>query len=135
MDLGLENEVTLLETLPFLSVKEKVENSNLLLLSSIKEGVANVVLEAMALGVPVLTTDCGGMTEVINDNFNGFVCPTRNSNAMTNKIVEISKIPKESLVEIITNAQETIRKNHKVEHMVSGMEDFYNLVSNSSFNK
>lgn len=66
-DLGLEDHVELLPSMPFETVKSHISESDLLLLSSVKEGVANVVLEAMALRTLVLATDCGGIAEVISE--------------------------------------------------------------------
>ena len=57
----------------YLTVKELIKNADILLLSSVEEGIANVVLEAMALGTLVVSTECGGMNEVIKNNENGFL--------------------------------------------------------------
>src|SRR5690606_27843577 len=48
-DLGLEKEVTLSGALPFNKVQEHMQLAEVLLLPSVEEGIANVVLEAMAL--------------------------------------------------------------------------------------
>lgn len=39
------------------------------------EGMPNVIMEAMASGLPVLTTDCGDAKEIVKNKFNGFVIP------------------------------------------------------------
>lgn len=48
---------------------------DLLVVPSTNEGLSNVVLEAMACGVPVLTNDCCGSSEAIRDGTDGFVRP------------------------------------------------------------
>jgi glycosyltransferase involved in cell wall biosynthesis len=48
----------------------------------LSEGLSNAALEAMACGLPVVTTDCGGMPEAITDGVEGFVVPLRDPHAM-----------------------------------------------------
>ena len=45
-----------------------IATSDLLVVSSFSEGFSSVVAEALILGVPVLTTDCAGMKEILGDN-------------------------------------------------------------------
>src|SRR5690606_7966000 len=51
--LDLENEVLFLEKLSFVELMESIQRADVLLLPSLKEGIANVALEAMALGTLV----------------------------------------------------------------------------------
>ncbi len=124
-DLGLQDEVTLLDNMSFSKVQQQIQNSDLLLLSSLKEGIANVVLEAMLLKTLVLTTDCGGMEEVIKDDENGFLIPIRNSELMANKIFEIGKIPESDKEQITKNAINTVQNQHNEEQMINGMLELY----------
>jgi len=127
-DLTLDKEVTLLDQMPFAKVQEMLQNSNLLLLPSIKEGVANVVLEAMALKTMVLSTDCGGVTEVVNEGVNGFIVPIRNARRMAEKIMEIANLSENEEIEIIEQATKTIKENHSEKQMVTEMLALYKSI-------
>jgi colanic acid/amylovoran biosynthesis glycosyltransferase len=105
-----------------------MKNADLLLLPSVEEGVANVVLEAMQLGTIVLSTNCGGMEEVIENGVNGFIVPIRNAEAMANSIIEISNLNQVKRSTIIENAKETIKRQHTEEKMIEDMYVLYNNV-------
>jgi glycosyltransferase involved in cell wall biosynthesis len=55
-------------------------------LSSIDEGLPNVVLEAMSVGAPVVAADAGGTSEILTDGVDGFVVPVRNAAALAERI-------------------------------------------------
>lgn len=76
-DLGLEGRVHLHGRLKPNDVREQLRMSDAFLLSSLSEGISNAVLEAMACGLPVVTTDCGGMREAVTDGKEGLVVPVR----------------------------------------------------------
>ncbi|WP_417197788.1 glycosyltransferase family 4 protein [Bizionia sp.] len=124
-DLHLSKQVTLLNPLPYPQVQELIAQADLLLLPSIKEGIANVVLEAMALGTLVLSTDCGGMDEVVHDGETGFLVPIRDSQAMAAKIIEIANLSETETVRIREHGLEVIKTNHREEQMVQGMIGLY----------
>jgi glycosyltransferase involved in cell wall biosynthesis len=52
----------------------------------LSEGISNAVVEAMACGIPVVTTDCGGMSEAVSDGVEGLVVPIRDPLAMADAI-------------------------------------------------
>ena len=62
--------------------------ADLFALTSIEEGLAFVVMEAMAAGLPVVVTDRVGADQV-EDGVNGFVIESRNPSALAQRIGEL----------------------------------------------
>ena len=81
-ELGMENSVELLGQVE--NPHEIIYNSTAFALSSDYEGMPNALLEAMALGVPSVSTDCpcGGPSDLINDGENGMLVPVGDAGAM-----------------------------------------------------
>ncbi|MFK7782436.1 glycosyltransferase family 4 protein [Psychroserpens sp.] len=129
-DLDLEDDVVLLKSMPIDEVKQKIQSASVLLLPSVEEGIANVVLEAMASRTIVLTTNCGGMEEVVQDKINGFVCPIRDAKAMAEQLIKIEKISNAERESILDKAQRKIEEQHTEAQMVSNMLNLYGKVLN-----
>jgi len=89
-DLGLQDRVRLPGKLGPDEVLKRVQQADAFLLSSHSEGISNAALEAMACGVPVVTTDCGGMREAVTDGVEGFVVPVRDAEAMASRLLHLS---------------------------------------------
>ena len=51
-----------------------------------REGVPRTLLEGMAMGKPVITTDHPGCREVVNEGLNGFLIPVKNSAALAQRL-------------------------------------------------
>jgi teichuronic acid biosynthesis glycosyltransferase TuaC len=81
-DSGLVEHVRFLGSLPADQLKTPLSASDVFVLATANEGWANVFLEAMACGLPVITTDVGGNAEVVNDGTLGTIVPFGDSQAM-----------------------------------------------------
>lgn len=73
-------------------VHEVVRDAAMFVLPSNYEGLSNSMLEAMALGLPVICTDCpcGGARMVIKDGVNGYLIPVGDKDALLSKMLLIA---------------------------------------------
>jgi colanic acid/amylovoran biosynthesis glycosyltransferase len=92
-DAGLEEHVQLIEMAPSQEVARRLQASHVLLLPSLDEGLPTVVLEAMASGVPVVATDCGGVSEALTDGVEGLLVPPRDSDALATALRRLWREP------------------------------------------
>ncbi len=74
-ELGLEAHVTFLGSISPEDLKIPLSAADVFVLATRNEGWANVFLEAMACGLPVVTTDVGGNAEVVSSKELGMVVP------------------------------------------------------------
>lgn len=80
--LNLQEHVRFLGTLPSAELKIPLSAADVFVLATANEGWANVFLEAMACGLPVVTTDVGGNNEVVNDSKLGVIVPFGDSRTL-----------------------------------------------------
>lgn len=88
-DLNLKGSVKLE---PFMkNVHEAIIKDAMYVNSSDYEGISNAMLEAMAIGMPVICTDCpiGGANATIIDGKNGLLVPTQNAVALANAMNQV----------------------------------------------
>ena len=89
--LGLEDVVSLLGGLPHAEVINHLAQADVFLHPSLSEGFCNAVLEAQAMGIPVVCSDAGGLPENIHDGVTGFVVPRRDPNAMAEMLALLAE--------------------------------------------
>ena len=102
-----------------------MQEASLLLMPSLEEGIPNVVVEAMAIGLPVISTNCGGVVDLIDEGVNGWIVPTRNPEAMADAITNFTEFSSEKIQEIRLAARKKVEQQHNEEQMVKGMEELY----------
>ncbi len=124
-DLGLQNYVVLENRKPQKEVFSLMQEASLLLMPSLEEGIPNVVVEAMAIGLPVISTNCGGVPELIEEDMNGWIVPTRDPEAMAVAIINFLGLPIDKIEKVRIEARKKVEQQHNEEQMVRGMEGLY----------
>jgi glycosyltransferase involved in cell wall biosynthesis len=72
-------------------VPQLLRSAEMLVLCSTHEGFPNVILEAMAAGVPTVTTPVGDVAEIVENGRSGIVVPANDLEALTNCIVHLAR--------------------------------------------
>ena len=88
-------------------------------MSSHREGLPNVVLEAMAMGRPVITTDAPGCRETVRHGENGFLVPVRDTAALADAMLRFLDDP--SLIERMGQAARRIAETKYDVHEVNSV--------------
>jgi glycosyltransferase involved in cell wall biosynthesis len=89
LDLDLGDRVTITGPCSPAAVQARLREADVFVLSSVAEGISNAALEAMAAGVPVVTTAAGGMVEAVTDGREGFVVPVRDVETLTARLRQL----------------------------------------------
>ena len=128
--LNLQDSVTIINGLSQQDVFSLMATSNLLLLPSLNEGIANVVLEAMAMSLPVISSDCGGMSEVVKHRETGWLVPIRNPKAIADAVIDYSQTSNKELSNIVKNANELIKSEFNTKENIAQFINLYKSVMN-----
>lgn len=93
------------------NIEEVLSHTSIFVLPSNYEGMPNALLEAMAVGVPSITTDCpcGGPKMIIDNGVNGILTPVSDYRKMANAIKAMLNSP-DRMLEISNNAKKTSTK-------------------------
>ncbi|MCB0697374.1 MAG: glycosyltransferase family 4 protein, partial [Chitinophagaceae bacterium] len=123
-ELGLEQEVKLLGSKTPDEIKEELDAADVFLHPAVSEGFSNAVLEAQAMGLPVITTGADGLSENVADGVTGFVVPVYDVAAMAVKL-EWCYHNREQLNNIGKAGIERVKTHFRIEDQVKNFEQFY----------
>jgi glycosyltransferase involved in cell wall biosynthesis len=88
------------------------------------EGCSNSILEAMALGKPVVATEVGGNIELVEDSQTGRLVPIQNPQALADAILSLLGNPEQAR-EMGQRGKEKIAREFSLERMVRDYETIY----------
>lgn len=92
-DLDLGGKVTLAGRKSPAELREILRRSDVFLLPSLSEGISNAALEAMACGLPVVASACGGMSEAIENGRDGLLVPPCDPGAIADAVARLAADP------------------------------------------
>lgn len=86
---GLADVVQFLDWIDGDEKMERLRNAELLVLPSHIEGMPNALIEAMAVGLPVVGTDVGAVEDVVSDGVSGFIVPPGNVDRLFEALLKL----------------------------------------------
>lgn len=99
-------------------------NSDIVCLPSYREGLPKSLVEAMAIGRPVITTDAIGCRECVDDGINGFLVPVKDFSILARKI-EILALDPELRISMGIKSREKMVKEMSLKQVVNQTFAFY----------
>lgn len=113
MFMGLSNNPT-----------KEIYNSKVFVLTSDYEGIPNALIEAMAIGMPVVSTDCspGGARMLIEDGVNGLLVPVRDPVAIAQAIIKYIENP--DMAKSCGMAAKQIKSRFSPEKIISQWQEY-----------
>lgn len=125
--IGTKNLTDVANVLGWVSGQEKVDlllGSGALLLPSYSEGVPNVILEAMASGLPIITTPVGGIPTILENEVSGLFVTPGNKDELKSAILRL--LHDEALTsKISSEAQSLAQKMYDVEMIGQKLGEIY----------
>jgi len=88
------------------------------------EGSSNAILEYMAMGKPVIATDCGGNSEVIQNGVTGYIIPPASPKDLADRVIELFDDPIKAKAMGDTGRQRVI-EHFSMERMILDYEKLY----------
>jgi glycosyltransferase involved in cell wall biosynthesis/ADP-heptose:LPS heptosyltransferase len=102
-------------------IKEYFGLADIFVLPSLYEGMSNALLEAMAAGLPVISTCVSGSEEIIENNVTGLLVPVANSRAIAEAVNQIISLGcKKSY--LAKNAKKHIHEHYSTDKMICSLE-------------
>jgi glycosyltransferase involved in cell wall biosynthesis len=87
---GLASSIVVRPSVSADRIQELYAEHDIFVFPSIVEGLPNVLMEAMAGGMPVITTETCGMPDIIENDFNGLLIPPANASALEEAILRLA---------------------------------------------
>lgn len=121
------NGVMFTGLLPPDEIPDWIVAADVIIHASLREGLARILVQALAAGKPVISYDIGGAKEVVTDGENGFIVNSGDVNLLTEKVKLLIE-NKNMLLSLTKGARETDLTNFSSDVMVAKLEQLYKKI-------
>lgn len=124
-DLGLIYNVRITGWIGEAQVRELIKSSRVMVLPSFAEGLPIVLMEAMAMGRPVISTYIAGIPELVQHGHNGWLVPAGNVAALAEVMAEALITPAERLTLMGAAGADAVGRLHDAATQAEHMEALF----------
>jgi glycosyltransferase involved in cell wall biosynthesis len=114
-ELGIADQVRITGWIDGRTVREEILHARALVLPSFAEGLPVVLMEAMALGRPVISTFIAGIPELVRPGVNGWLIPAGDIQALADAMREVLEHDDAALAAIGARARERAVARHSID--------------------
>ena len=126
-DLGIEKKVIFFGKLKYQDIPVLMHYSDILVLPSREEGVGRVILEAMAMRLPVIASNVGGIPLLIDDSVDGLLFNSEDLVELKKQILRLIK-DKDLSSNITNSAYQKFINNYEYEVSINKFIDMYKAI-------
>ncbi len=126
-DYGLTEKVTFPGWVRGKEKDKLLRTSDILFFPSYHEGMPMTVLEAMAYGKAIVTTNVGGIPQLIEEDVSGYLCKPGDLSDMAEHLIELIRCP-EKICELGKAARKTAIDRYSIENHVEKLLALYEIV-------
>ncbi|MFP4242145.1 MAG: glycosyltransferase family 4 protein [Chitinispirillaceae bacterium] len=127
-DSGLEKQLVITGNVPHETIPSIIASSDILIhVPAYQEGLGGVVLEAMAMKVPVVAFDSGGVKECFRDGESGFLVPQFDCRAAADRVIDLIRNP-ELHKATVRNAVRDLDRRFTYERNLGSVQKVYDEV-------
>jgi glycosyltransferase involved in cell wall biosynthesis len=110
------------------NIRSILSETDIFVLPSLSEGMSNVLLEAMACGLPIVATAVGGNSDLISDRRNGILVPPANPDVLSEALVEL--LQNNTLAKQLgAEARKTVEDHYSLESICESYQQLYNRLA------
>lgn len=125
---GLQDMVSITGWISSDQVRQELLASKVMVLPSFSEGLPVVVMEAMALGRPVLTTSIAGIPELVRHGTDGWLIPAGDVDALVKALDDILMLDTQQLRAMGRNAQVRVVERHSIDTEATKLASLFRSV-------
>lgn len=108
-------------------LRSYLADADIFVLPSRSEGFSNAIVEAMAVGLPVVATDVGGNAEAVKDGVSGLIVPSEDAGALSKALATILADPGKA-AQMGAAGKEIVEERFTIAAMMSGVTEIYSRV-------
>ena len=123
--LKLQNCIKLLGTVERKDIPSFLSSLDLYVQSSISEGSPLTIKEAMAAALPVVSTNAGGIPEMILEGKTGFIIPHSQENKFVDSIINIVNMDSSQRLMIGENARKYAKTHFSISSLIKEQFNYY----------
>jgi colanic acid/amylovoran biosynthesis glycosyltransferase len=129
---GLQQHVELTGWLSNAAVRQQILAAQMMVLPSFAEGLPVVIMEALALGRPVISTYIAGIPELLENNLCGWLVPSGSVEALASVMSHALELPPLELEQMSQVGRERVRQQHNVTLEAQKLANFFRQTVNQS---
>jgi glycosyltransferase involved in cell wall biosynthesis len=123
-DLSLNKNIVFAGSIKNNKIPDYLEDKDIFVLPSLSEGLPLAIIEAMAASKPIITSNVGGISDLVDDGVNGILIDSKNPDLLAEKIcylIENPKIRKNMGIE----SRKKIEKNFTWDKIINNLIQIY----------